>query len=71
MSETFDPGRGSESRLLGGLRKGDEEAVQKSWHRYFQPLVRLARGRLSGHVLANDLHRFLNEHPLFAPEREP
>src|SRR5262249_7642559 len=32
---------------LGGLRDGDEEAVRQLWLRYFQPLVRLARGRLS------------------------
>src|SRR6476646_8779357 len=38
---------GSVSRLLGGLRDGDEEAVRQLWLRYFQPLVRLARGRLA------------------------
>lgn len=37
---------GSISRLLGGLRAGDEDAVRQLWHRYFTPLVRLARGRL-------------------------
>jgi DNA-directed RNA polymerase specialized sigma24 family protein len=35
------------SRLLGGLREGDEESVRQLWLRYFQPLVRLARRRLS------------------------
>jgi DNA-directed RNA polymerase specialized sigma24 family protein len=38
---------GSVSRLLGGLRNGDEEAVRQLWLRYFRPLVRLAGGRLS------------------------
>jgi DNA-directed RNA polymerase specialized sigma24 family protein len=38
---------GSVSRLLGGLRDGDEEAVRQLWLRYFRPLVRLAGGRLS------------------------
>jgi DNA-directed RNA polymerase specialized sigma24 family protein len=38
---------GSVSRLLGGLRDGDEEAVRRLWQRYCQPLVRLARARLS------------------------
>jgi DNA-directed RNA polymerase specialized sigma24 family protein len=50
MSETPDNAPGSVSRLLGGLRDGDEEAVRQLWHRYFQPLVRLARGRLAGRV---------------------
>src|SRR5947209_4855389 len=40
-------GPGSVSRLLGGLRDGDEEAVRLLWLRYFQPLVRLAHRRLS------------------------
>jgi DNA-directed RNA polymerase specialized sigma24 family protein len=39
--------RGSVSRLLGGLREGDGEAVRRLWQRYFQPLVRLARSRLA------------------------
>jgi DNA-directed RNA polymerase specialized sigma24 family protein len=38
---------GSISRLLGGLRDGDEEAVRRLWQRYFGPLVRLASSRLS------------------------
>jgi DNA-directed RNA polymerase specialized sigma24 family protein len=38
---------GSVSRLLGGLRLGDEEAVRQLWLRYFQPLVRLAHGALA------------------------
>jgi DNA-directed RNA polymerase specialized sigma24 family protein len=47
MSDASSVSPGSVSRLLGGLRDGDEEAVRQLWHRYFQPLVRLARGRLS------------------------
>jgi DNA-directed RNA polymerase specialized sigma24 family protein len=50
MSETFDTSPGSVSRLLGGLREGDEEAVQQLWQRYFPLLVRLAQSRLSPHV---------------------
>ncbi len=50
MGEPIDTPPGSVSRLLGGLREGDEEAVRQLWRRYFQPLVRLARGRLSAHV---------------------
>ena len=38
---------GSISRLLGGLRDGDEDAVRRLWQRYFGPLVRLASSRLS------------------------
>jgi DNA-directed RNA polymerase specialized sigma24 family protein len=48
MSDASGSSPGSVSRLLGGLRDGDEEAVRRLWLRYFQPLVRLARGRLSG-----------------------
>ena len=47
MSDASSVSPGSVSRLLGGLRDGDEEAVRQLWLRYFQPLVRLARGRLS------------------------
>ena len=47
MSEASGISPGSVSRLLGGLRAGDDEAVRQLWLRYFQPLVRLARGRLS------------------------
>src|SRR6185437_4955067 len=50
MSDTSDKPPGSVSRLLGGLREGDEEAVRQLWAVYFQPLVRLARGRLAAHV---------------------
>lgn len=47
MSDPSPVSPGSVSRLLGGLRQGDEEAVRQLWCRYFQPLVFLARGRLS------------------------
>lgn len=46
MSDPSSASPGSISRLLGGLRDGDQEAVSQLWLRYFQPLVRLARGRL-------------------------
>src|SRR5262245_48202176 len=39
--------RGSVSQLIGGLRGGDGETVRQLWQRYFQPLVRLARARLT------------------------
>jgi DNA-directed RNA polymerase specialized sigma24 family protein len=47
MSDAASNSQGSISKLLGGLRAGDEEAVRQLWLRYFQPLVRLAHGRLS------------------------
>jgi DNA-directed RNA polymerase specialized sigma24 family protein len=47
MNDASGVGPGSVSRLLGGLRDGDEEAVRQLWLRYFQPLVRLAHARLS------------------------
>src|SRR5262245_32677453 len=47
MSDPAGMSPGSVSRLLGGLRTGDEEAVRQLWLRYFQPLVRLAQGRLT------------------------
>jgi len=34
----------------GWPARGDEEAVRQLWRRYFQPLVRLARGRLSARI---------------------
>jgi DNA-directed RNA polymerase specialized sigma24 family protein len=46
MSEANLP-LGSVSRLLGGLRDGDAEAVRQLWQRYFRPLVRLASSSLS------------------------
>src|SRR4051794_28976032 len=47
MNDASSIGPGSVSRLLGGLRQGDEEAIRQLWLRYFQPLVRLARSRLT------------------------
>jgi DNA-directed RNA polymerase specialized sigma24 family protein len=47
MNDASRASPGSVSRLLGGLRDGDEEAVRQLWLRYFQPLVQVARGRLS------------------------
>jgi DNA-directed RNA polymerase specialized sigma24 family protein len=46
MSDAPEIPAGSVSRLLGGLRDGDEEAVRQLWLRYFRPLVHLARSRL-------------------------
>jgi RNA polymerase sigma factor (sigma-70 family) len=37
---------GSVSRLIPDLKDGDRQAMRQLWERYFQPLVRLARGRL-------------------------
>ncbi|HZZ76962.1 MAG TPA: ECF-type sigma factor [Gemmataceae bacterium] len=37
---------GSVSRLIPNLMDGDRQAMQTLWERYFQPLVRLARGRM-------------------------
>jgi DNA-directed RNA polymerase specialized sigma24 family protein len=53
MSDASGSSPGSVSQLLGGLRDGDEEAVRLLWQRYFQPLVRLARGRLSARGCAD------------------
>src|SRR5258707_14762198 len=47
MSDAINVSPGSISRLIGGLRDGDEEAVRLLWLRYFQPLVRVAGQRLS------------------------
>jgi DNA-directed RNA polymerase specialized sigma24 family protein len=47
MSDPSSTSPGSVSRLLGGLRAGDEDAVRQLWLRYFQPLVRLASARLT------------------------
>jgi RNA polymerase sigma factor (sigma-70 family) len=40
------PTPGSVSRLIPDLKEGDRLAMQRLWERYFQPLVRVARGRL-------------------------
>jgi DNA-directed RNA polymerase specialized sigma24 family protein len=44
-SVTGDPG--SVTRWIGGLKEGDQDAVQALWERYFSRLVRLARARLA------------------------
>src|SRR5690349_16954755 len=40
---------GSVSQWLGPLKRGDQAAAQPLWERYFDRLVRLARGKLAGH----------------------
>jgi len=37
------------SRLLEGLKAGDESDIQSLWDRYFEKLVRLARSRIPSH----------------------
>jgi RNA polymerase sigma factor (sigma-70 family) len=37
---------GSVTRLIPDLKEGDRQAMQSLWERYFQPLVRVARGRV-------------------------
>ncbi|WP_435016268.1 ECF-type sigma factor [Tundrisphaera sp. TA3] len=39
---------GSVSLWLGNLKEGDHAAVQPLWEKYFDRLVRLARGKLAG-----------------------
>ncbi len=39
----------SVSRWLDGIKAGDEASIAQLWHRYFERLVRLARGKLPGH----------------------
>jgi len=39
-------GEGSVTRWIGNLKGGDADAAQELWRRYFESLVRLARGRL-------------------------
>jgi DNA-directed RNA polymerase specialized sigma24 family protein len=41
-----DEGGGSVTRWLGELKRGDPDAAQRLWERYFTDLVRLARARL-------------------------
>jgi DNA-directed RNA polymerase specialized sigma24 family protein len=36
----------SVSQLIPSLKEGDRQAMQKLWEKYFQPMVRVARGRL-------------------------
>ena len=40
---------GSVTRWIGDLKSGDREALDRLWPRYFERLVRLARGRLDAH----------------------
>jgi len=39
---------GSVTRWIPGLRRGDRQAVQALWERYFGPLARIAEARLHG-----------------------
>jgi DNA-directed RNA polymerase specialized sigma24 family protein len=39
----------SVSRWLDGVKAGDEASIERLWHRYFERLVRLARGKLPDH----------------------
>jgi DNA-directed RNA polymerase specialized sigma24 family protein len=39
---------GSVSRLIPELRRGDREAIGRLWERYFDSMLRVARGRLRG-----------------------
>jgi RNA polymerase sigma factor (sigma-70 family) len=41
-------GPGSVSRWISGLRHGDRQAMGRLWERYFDDMVRVARGRLRG-----------------------
>jgi DNA-directed RNA polymerase specialized sigma24 family protein len=42
------PSKGSVTRWLDQAQAGDTEAAQQLWQRYFDRLVRLARGKLRG-----------------------
>jgi DNA-directed RNA polymerase specialized sigma24 family protein len=44
------PERGSVSRLIPALKEGDCAAVQALWERFFEPLVRVAAGRVPGRL---------------------
>jgi DNA-directed RNA polymerase specialized sigma24 family protein len=43
------PGENSVSQWLDGVKAGDPASIERLWHRYFERLVRLARGKLPGH----------------------
>jgi len=46
---------GSVTCWIPGLRRGDQQAIEAVWRRYFEPLARLAEGRLpGGHRRAGD-----------------
>ena len=39
----------SVSQWLDGVKAGDSASIEQLWQRYFEKLVRLARGKLPGH----------------------
>src|SRR5271154_3250417 len=41
-------GPGSVTRLLSGVRRADQAAIQALWVRYYEQLVRVAEARLRG-----------------------
>ncbi len=42
-------GEHSVSQWLDGVKAGDSASIERLWHRYFERLVRLARGKLPSH----------------------
>jgi hypothetical protein len=49
---TLDPG--SVSRWIHGLCRGDRLAIGRLWERYFDDMLRVARGRLRGAPALHD-----------------
>jgi DNA-directed RNA polymerase specialized sigma24 family protein len=48
-SNQQDSGReGSVTRMIPALQRGEQQAVQVLWERYFEPMVRVAEARLRG-----------------------
>jgi DNA-directed RNA polymerase specialized sigma24 family protein len=47
-NEPNSVGVGSVTRWIPGLQRGEQEAVQALWERYFEPMVRVAESRLRG-----------------------
>ena len=48
-SDQLDSGReGSVTRIIPALQRGEQQAVQALWERYFEPMVRVAEARLRG-----------------------
>jgi len=45
---------GSVTRLLSGVERGDHDAVQQLWERYFRQLARLAHKKLGGVARAGE-----------------
>ena len=39
----------SVTQWLDGVKAGDSASIERLWHRYFERLTRLARGKLPGH----------------------